>query len=107
VLTKLRELADPVHGSLPRGISSGVSKGKGLQGVIPALAREGKKGPDQVLFQDGISSVGGGMTVTTQARVSADGQVRLSVQPVFQPGTIGSGLPRIEMPLIPGGSDPR
>jgi tetratricopeptide (TPR) repeat protein len=108
VLTKLRALADPVHGSLPRGISSGVSKAKGLPGVIPALAKQGNKSSEQVVFQDGISSVGGGMTVTTQARMSADGQyMRLSVQPVFQPGTIGTSAPRIEMPLIPGGSEPQ
>jgi tetratricopeptide (TPR) repeat protein len=108
VLTKLRELADPVQGSLPRGISSGVSNAKGLRGVIPALAQEDKKRQDrgQLVYQDGISGIGGGMTVTTQARVSADGQsMRLSVQPVFQPGTVGNSMPRIEMPLIPGGSD--
>jgi hypothetical protein len=108
VLAKIRELADPVHGAMPRGISSGVSRSKGLQGVIPALVKEGKKSQqqEQVVYQDGISAVGGGMTVTTQARVSADGQyMRLSVQPVFQAGTLGSGSPRIEMPLIPGASD--
>jgi tetratricopeptide (TPR) repeat protein len=103
VLAKLRELADPVATGLPRGITSGVSKSKGLQGVIPALAKEGKK-QEQTVYQDGITSIGGGMTVTTQARLSLDGQyLRLSMQPNFQSGSASTGSPRLEMPLIPGG----
>jgi tetratricopeptide (TPR) repeat protein len=104
VLSKLRELADPVHtAGMPRGVSAAVNKGKGMSGVIPALAKENKS-KEVMIYQDGINSVGGGMTVTTQARVTADGQyMRLTVNPVFQAGTLTSGEPRIDLPLIPGG----
>jgi tetratricopeptide (TPR) repeat protein len=109
VMTKLRELADPVNrGGLPRGVSSGVSKSKGLQGIIPALVKadEKSKSKEQLIYQDGTSTVGGGMLVTTQTRISPDGQyMRLSLQPVFQPNVGAATAPRINLSLIPGGND--
>jgi tetratricopeptide (TPR) repeat protein len=102
VLTKLRDMADSVHSQLPRGIGVGGATAKGR---LPALP-DPKKAPSQMnlVYQSTVGSAqNGGMVVTTQASVSADGQyMRLSVNPVFQPGAAGNARPKVDLPLIPG-----
>jgi hypothetical protein len=101
IMGKLRDMADPVHSQLPKGLALG---GKTAKGGLPVLPNA-KKQNEQLVYQNGLtSSTGGGMYVTSQAHVSADGQyVRLSVNPVFQPQALSKGPPQFDIPLIPGG----
>jgi tetratricopeptide (TPR) repeat protein len=104
ILTKLRDMSDSVHSQLPRGIKVGSAKTKSSAPIVPTLPTA-KKQQEQMLYQDGASSsASGGVFVTTQAHLSADGQfVRVSVNPVFQSSAIAKGRPQLDMPLIPGG----
>ena len=65
-----------------------------------------KRDQEQMVFQSGVTSSGSsGVFMTTQAMLSADGQyMRLSVQPVFQPGAMTGARTQVNVPLIPGGN---
>jgi tetratricopeptide (TPR) repeat protein len=98
VLEKLRDLADSVHGQLPRGLTVGTAKGRKAEAAAP----RGKPLPEPVVFQGSVTGAGG-VQLTTQAHLAADGQsVRVSIQPVFRPAARAGGA-AVVLPLIPGG----
>jgi hypothetical protein len=103
VISKLRSIADPIGDRAPRGVSAAISRYKGAPATItlpPAKSQQ-----DQLVFQSGASSNAGGVYLTTQGHVSADGQfLRLSVNPVFHPAAMGGGRPQFDVPMIPGAS---
>src|SRR5205814_1224467 len=101
VLSKLRDIADPVGETLPRGVSAAIGKNRG--NITPIRPPAATKQQEQLVFQGGASSGASGVYLTTQGHVSADGQfMRLSINPVFQPQAIGNGRPQLDVPLIPG-----
>ena len=107
VLSKLRAIADPVAGGMPRGVAGAISKyghsGASQPTALPLVPAKSAK--DQLVLQGASSSGSNGVYLTTQGHVSADGQfLRLSVNPVFQPSAMSTGRPQFDVPLIPGGS---
>jgi tetratricopeptide (TPR) repeat protein len=105
VLTKLRQIADPVGDSLPRGVAGAISRYGHSPANLPLPPIPAKSQKDQLVFQDGVGSGANGVYLTTQGHVSADGRfLRLTVNPVFQPAAMNAGRPQFDVPLIPGGS---
>ncbi len=103
VMSKLRSIADPVGEQLPRGVAGAIGKYRTSPVVVaPPSGKEN----GQLVYQGGASSDASGVYLTTQGYLSADGQsLRIRVNPVFQPGVMGSGRTQVDMPLIPGASD--
>src|SRR5262249_28179977 len=99
VSQKIRALVQPDF------VGSARSPGARLLPDLPLAARQTLSQVDgsKVAGLAAVAPVGGGLNYNAQAVVEGE-QVRLRLQPVFQtlPGT---GAPRVNLPLIPGGND--
>ena len=103
VLSKLRDIANPVGDRAPRGVAGHRQISGQRGGHYPP--RRPRTNPSNSCSRAGLAPAAGGVYMTTQGHLSADGQyLRLSVNPVFQPSSMGTGRPQFDLPLIPGAS---
>jgi hypothetical protein len=109
VLTKLRDLASPEFGG---GAASRTSGGIGSFGGAnvppPGAAPLNRTQPEELAFETRVSPfLLNGADLTAQASVSADRKyIRLTMNPVYQTVGAGGNGSQVNLPLIPGGTNP-
>jgi tetratricopeptide (TPR) repeat protein len=103
ILEKLRAVADPFYTDMPKGIQGSVG---GALGVEPRMPVAKAKGPEQLVYQTGISGTpGSGVNLSAQATLSADmREMHLRVQAIFQNSALPVTRPAVNVPAIPGGN---